>query len=120
MHHAGCVHAAVAGDPPGPADRRWAAAAHLSAVLLPFAGPLLVTATRGGGRPWVRAHAVEALNFQITCALTVLGSFVVVVLTLGLGLLWYAAMPVFVVRAAFRAARGRAYRYPVTVRWFRR
>ena len=77
-------------------ERMWATAAHWSAlvaafVALAFLGPLVVLFTKGTSSGYVRRHAVESLNFQLSMLIygvvgTIIG-IVLVVATLGIGLL---------------------------------
>ncbi|RZS89741.1 hypothetical protein EV189_1514 [Motilibacter rhizosphaerae] len=138
------AYAPPPGPPPGPAwgpppgygrpptaqeDRMWALGAHLSGlvaslVLFGFLGPLVVLLVQGPRSPWVRRHAVEALNFWILLfGVGVLG-IVVSVLTLGFGLLLVIPVGllvmvlavVFSVQGAVAASNGLDYRYPVNLR----
>jgi uncharacterized Tic20 family protein len=71
-------------------------------------------------------HAKEALNFNVTMFLYAAASIVLVVFTLGLGLLiavplWIGlaiAWVVFTIVAAVKAYDGEVYRYPLTIRLF--
>lgn len=109
---------------PDDADRNWAVGAHLSAFLaayvaLGFLGPLVVLLVRGERSPFVRRHAVEALNFNLTVliyiAICVVLAIVLIgfALLLGLGVLYV----VTVITGAVRASSGREYRYPLTIRF---
>lgn len=128
------VAAAVPTGPPPDATRNWAVAAHLSAVAgaflaLAFLGPLTVLLIRGSSDPYVRGHAIEALNFNLSMLLysVVVGfaAALIVVATLGVGLL--AVVPVIlvaglvwlvlVIHATVKARHGHAYRYPLTIRF---
>ena len=72
------------------------------------------------------AHAKEALNFNFSMFLYAVASILLVVFTLGLGLLvavplWIAlaiAWLVFTIIAAVKAYDGETYRYPLTIRLF--
>ncbi|MGH8774841.1 MAG: DUF4870 domain-containing protein [Jiangellaceae bacterium] len=115
------------GQPPAPvadSDRNWAVGAHLSAFLaayiaLGFIGPLVVLLIRGDRSPFVRRHAVEALNFNLTVliyiAIFVVLAFILIgiPLLIGLGILYL----VTVITGAVRASSGRDYRYPLTIRF---
>lgn len=108
--------------------RGWALAAHLSAplgllVALPPVGPLVVYLTRRDD-PFVRRHAAEALNFNIsfvlyaivvvTLALTVVDVGILLLPALLLvGVLWIACVAI----AAIRAGSGHDHRYPLTIRF---
>jgi len=110
-------------------SRSWALAAHLSALLslvigLPIVGPLVVYLVRRDD-PFVRRHAAEALNFNLSVMLyaIVLGiaTFVLIFVVVGLALipvlillalLWV----VCICLAAVKAGQGEEYRYPLTIR----
>jgi len=122
--------------PPGMSsgdDRTWATAAHWSAlvaafVALAFLGPLVVLLVKGSSSPWVRRHAVESLNFQLSMLIYgFVGTIVAIVgavVTFGIGLL--VIIPLALVFAAFwlvltiigavRTGNGEDYRYPLTIR----
>jgi len=114
-------------------DRNWASAAHwgsfvAAVVALAFLAPLLVMLLKGPQSPFVRRHAVESLNFQISMLIYgVVGGFVAMILfliTFGLGLLviipaalalvvlWF----VVIIQASIRASNGQEYHYPLTIR----
>lgn len=105
-------------------ERNWAVAAHLTSfvaayVALGFLGPLVVLLVQGDKSPYVRAHAVEALNFNLTWLIYILVSALLVVILVGIALLAVVgiAYAVLVVLAAVAAADGRTYRYPLTIRF---
>jgi uncharacterized Tic20 family protein len=100
--------------------------AHLSAFLaayiaLGFLGPLVVLLVRGDRSPFVRKHAVEALNFNITVLIYV--AIGVVLIIIGIGILLLVAVGILYVVAviigAVRASSGQDYRYPLTIRFVR-
>jgi len=121
--------------PAGPHNARddsqsYALAAHLSALLslvvgFPFIGPLVVYLVKKDD-PFVRRHAAEALNFNLSIMLyaVILGVVTVILLFLVVGLL---LIPLFAVLglvwivctciAATKAGRGEEYRYPMTIRF---
>ncbi len=104
-------------------ERTWAWVAHAgcfvgAAVAMAFVVPLVIMLTKGNDSAFVRRHAVESLNFQITVLIYAAVSAVLVVLLVGLFLL--LALGVFyvvvVVLATMKAAAGEDYRYPLTIR----
>jgi len=111
-------------------SRTWALAAHLSALLsliigFPFVGPLVVYLVKKDD-PFVRRHAAEALNFNLSVMLyaIVLGiaTFVLIFIVIGLALipvliLLALAWVVFICLAAVKAGQGAEYRYPLTIRF---
>jgi len=105
-------------------DRNWAMGAHLSAFLaayiaLGFLGPLVVLLVRGDRSPFLRQHAVEALNCNLTVLIYVAISVILAILLIGilmlvaLGILYVVA----VIIGAVRASSGESYRYPLTIRF---
>lgn len=100
-------------------------AGHLSAfvvfvgVPLPFVGPLVVWLLRRDQDPYAAAHALEALNFNITATLAFVVAAVSIFVLIGIvllplaGVVWF----VLVIIGGVKAANGEAYRYPLTVRF---
>lgn len=112
-----------AGGPMNPDDRTWGGAAHWSALIgavvaLAFLGPLLVMLVKGNQSPYVRAQAVESLNFQLSILIYGIVAFVLAFVLIGflllpiVGLLWL----VFTILGSVKAANGELYRYPLTIR----
>ena len=110
--------------------RTWALAAHLSALLclfigFPFVGPLVVYLVKRDD-PFVRRHAAEALNFNLSVMLyaialgiaTIVGLlFIVGLLLLPLFLVLAIVWIVLLCLAAAKAGQGAEYRYPLTIRF---
>ena len=108
----------------------WAMAAHLTALAslfvgFPFLGPLIIYFAKKDN-PFVRRHAAEALNFNLSFMLytvilaimiLVLLFVVVGILLIPLFLLLFAGWIIFVIVAAVAASRGEEYRYPLTIRF---
>jgi uncharacterized protein len=105
-------------------DRNWAMGAHLSAfiaayIALGFLGPLVVLLVRGDRSQFVRQHAVEALNFNLTVLIYIVISVILAIVLIGLlmlvalGILYIVA----VILGAVRASSGEQYRYPLTIRF---
>jgi uncharacterized Tic20 family protein len=84
-----------------------------------FVVPLLVMLVKGKESGFVRAHAVESLNFQLSMLIYGFVGFLLIFVGIGvlvlpvLAVLWL----VLVVIATMRASEGRLYRYPVTIRF---
>jgi uncharacterized protein len=120
------------GVPPGqrplPPDqeRLWAMLAHLLSfvaayVALGFVAPLVVLLVFGPRSAYVRAHAVESLNFNLSWLLYAV--IAGILLIIGIGLLILIALGiayvVLVVIASIRANNGEFFRYPLTIRFVR-
>lgn len=99
-------------------ERNWALAAHLSTIVIQFIGPLLVMLIQGPKSPFVRAHAVEALNFNISITIYFVISLVAMLVVVGLIMLPIVLIGWFVctILATIAASKGEAYRYPFTIR----
>jgi uncharacterized Tic20 family protein len=114
-------------------DRTWALASHVGTLVTAwfafgFLAPLLVMLLKNDS-PFVRRHAVESLNFQISLLIYgVVGTIVAIVLTLvtfGIGL--FVIIPVvavlalivlvLIIVATVKASNGEDYRYPLTLRF---
>ena len=116
-------------------ERLWGMLAHLSTIAahfvgLPFLGPLIVFLVLKDRSTFVREHAGEALNMNISLVVYEFALFVVIsvltLLTLGIGSFLYVLMGVpwivalvFSVLAAVAANSGRQYRYPLIFRLVR-
>ncbi|MEO3813580.1 DUF1707 and DUF4870 domain-containing protein [Sphaerisporangium sp. B11E5] len=97
-------------------ERLGAVAAHVLPVFgLSFVGPLIMLLTGGRTSPFIRAHAVEALNFHLTLAGAVLLLPFTIVGALLIPVLLIAAVVLGVVGAA-SAGGDTPYRYPFTLR----
>lgn len=116
------------GDPGVPAvptseERNWALAAHVGTfvaawVAMGFLAPLVIMLVKGKDSAFVRRHAVESLNFQISLLIYLVVSFVLAFVLIGFVLL--AAVAVFalvvIILATVKAANGEEYRYPLCIR----
>lgn len=105
--------------PVGPAEsneRLGGAAAHLlSLVGLPIIGPLILLLTGAKTSPYIRRHALEALNFHLTVTgATFLLPFTVIGVVL-LPFIWIAAV-VLGIAGGVAALSENDFRYPLTVR----
>lgn len=118
-------------------ERNWGALAHASAVVamifsagfLGFLGSLLVYVLHKDRGPFVRAHAANSLNVQITMFIWLVGlviaGIVVGIVTLGLGLIiivpMFLAAPfvagVLHVIGAIKAYNGEWWNPPFTIRF---
>lgn len=81
--------------------------------------PLLVLLTKGDSSPYVRHHAVESLNFQITALIASAVSGVLAFVLIGIPMLIAvgAIYLVLVIRAGIKANDGGWYRYPISIRF---
>ena len=107
-----------------PADERlWSMLIHILSIFFSFLPALigyLALADRG---LFVREHARQALNFQISLAIYSVGVLIVGVITLTIG--WVLYLPlgiaalVFMIMAAVAANNGQYYKFPLTITFIR-
>ena len=123
---------------PSLSDRQWAAGAHVAALLAAmltslWAGvagaiaALVVWMLVRDKSAFASEHAKEAVNFNLSMFIYAAIAVLLVIFTLGLGLI--VALPMWVVLAlvwivctliaAFKAYDGQMYRYPLTIRLFK-
>jgi uncharacterized protein len=111
-------------------DRNWASASHWGTLVaawlaMGFIAPLVIMLTVGNQSPFVRRHAVESLNFQISLLIYSAAAILFSIVTFGLGLIVVlpvglaaiVAALVFLIQASIKAANGEDYRYPLTLRF---
>lgn len=100
-------------------ERIWSLAAHLSPLLgISILGPILALVIKGKDSKWVRAHAIESLNFNLTCliAFVIGGLLMMVFIGICIVVPVLLANLVLGVMAAVASWQGKAYRYPYTLR----
>lgn len=115
---------------PSQEERTWALASHVGSIVgawlaMAFLVPLAVLLIKGKDSAFVRHHAVESLNFQISMLIYLVVGVVLVLFTLGVGLIVVVPVGivlavlwlVFVVIATVKAGNGESYRYPLTIRF---
>src|SRR5215213_11525631 len=114
-----------AGPPMSPdQERLWGMLAHLLSFVaaylaLGFVAPLLVLLVFGPRSAYVRAHAVESLNFNLTWLLYAIIGVVLAFLLIGIPILIALGIAylVLVIIASVRANNGEFFRYPLTIRF---
>lgn len=122
------------GGPPAPGqrplppdqERLWAMLAHLLSfvaayIALGFVAPLVVLLVFGPRSAYVRAHAVESLNFNLSWLLYAIIGVILIFLVIGIFVLIALgiAYVVLIVIASIRANNGEFFRYPLTIRFVR-
>lgn len=108
---------------PSQEERNWALAAHVGTFVaawfaMGFLAPLIIMLMKGNDSAFVRRHAVESLNFQISLLIYLVISFVLAFVLIGFLLM--AVVGVFalvvIILATVKAANGEEYRYPLCIR----
>ncbi len=105
-------------------EKNWALGAHVGVlvaawVALGFLAPLLVLLVKGKDSAFIRRHAVESLNFQISMLIYLAVSFVLVLVFVGIFLLigFLILDLVVIIVATIKASNGEDYRYPLCIRF---
>jgi len=117
------------GNTTRPEERTWAAVAHIGALVaawfaLGVLGPLTVLVLKGNDSAFVRRHAVESLNFQISLFIYGVIAALLAIFTLGVALIIEIPLAaiaivlalVVIIQATLAANRGEDYRYPLCIR----
>jgi uncharacterized protein len=102
----------------GDEERLWSLLSHLSYFVLGVIAPLIIMLTLGTRSPYVRHHAVEALNFHITVWIVGIVAGLSILLLIGIILLpvVLVAGAIFAIVAAVQSYQGVLYRYPLSIR----
>ena len=123
----GLINAGEAGQPARIDEnqaRLWSTACHLAALLgfiIPLGnlvGPLVIWLLKRNDHPQVDRQGKEAVNFQISVAIYLIVSALLIPVVIGLLLLPAVALfaLVMVIVAAIKASNGEEFRYPLTIR----
>jgi len=119
-------------SPPGgspqttPEVRRWAMLCHLLALSGLLAngigfllGPLVMWLVKREEHPFIDDQGKEAVNFQLTMFLALLVSLPLCLILIGFLMMIAVGilMTVFPIVGAIQASEGRAYRYPLSIRF---
>ena len=92
----------------------WAMFAHLGGILFYFVPSLVIFLIYKDRDPFIRGHAVQALNFQIIATIAYAISWVLTFVFIGVltGLATFVCVLVFSIMAGIAANKGQEYTYP--------
>lgn len=111
------------GQPPvSPSDERtYSLLAHLGGLLVSWVVPLVIYLVFKDRSAFLRRHAAEALNFQLTFLIAYIAGAILIIVVVGVFVMLAAAICaiVFGIAASMAAHRGEEYRYPITIRFVR-
>ncbi|WP_033340056.1 DUF4870 domain-containing protein [Catenuloplanes japonicus] len=101
-------------------EKTWVLLSHAGGIIFGFLAPLVVMLAKGNESQTIRAHAVEALNFQITWGVAMLVAVILSICSLGIlsflpFIVWIVVL-VFGILATIKVNDGEWYTYPVTYR----
>jgi hypothetical protein len=107
-------------------EKTWALLSHFGGaggmLILSAVGgwiaPLIALIAKGNESPTIRAHAVNALNFQLTWSIVGLISYVTCLIVIGFVLvpIVIAIGVIFGIIGGVRANDGQLYQYPLTIK----
>ena len=101
-------------------EKTWALIAHFGGIIVGFIAPLVAMLAKGNESPTVRAHSVEALNFQITWGVATIIASILATCTAGilffLPMLTWVMIIVFSIIGGMKANEGQLYHYPASIR----
>jgi uncharacterized protein len=108
----------AAGGSPSKEARTMAMLAHLLGILTGFLGPLIIWLIKKDDDPFIDDQGKEALNFQITIAIAMFISGLLMFLCVGFFTAAAVAIAdlILCIMAGIKANDGVAYRYPLTLR----
>lgn len=107
---------AQAQAPVSPSDARmWSMLTHIGGIFFGFIPGLIVYLVYKDRDPFIRRHAVQALNFQIIITIAYVISWVLTIVLIGFltGFAAWVACIVFSIMAGMAANKGEEYTYPL-------
>jgi uncharacterized protein len=101
-------------------EKTMAILSHILALPTGFIAPLIIFLVKKDS-PYVLAHAKESLNFQITMAIALIASWLMIFILIGIALipLVYLADLVFIIIATIKASENKLYKYPLSIRFIK-
>ena len=109
----------LTGSPaPSQDDKTMALIAHIGGIVVPILVPLIIMVTKGEKSPWLRAQAVEALNFQIAVFIGYIACSVLSLVCIGALLFPVVILGAIIlgIIAGLKVNDGVSYRYPFNLR----
>lgn len=106
--------------PLSPSDEKlWATLIHVGGIFFYFIPPLIGYLVLKDKGPFVRAHTATALNFQITIAIALVISYILIVVFIGIFLVFAIEIVkiIFCIIAAVKANQGQPYTYPLAIKF---
>ncbi|HYD78997.1 MAG TPA: DUF4870 domain-containing protein [Paucimonas sp.] len=103
---------------PSKDDCNIAMLAHLLGIFTGFVGALIIWLIKKDESSFINDQAKEALNFQITVAIGLIGAWILAFILIGFLLVpaIFLANFILCILAAIAASKGESYRYPFALR----
>jgi len=99
-------------------EKTMALLSHILTVFSSFLAPLIIYIIKKDESDFVRDHAIESLNFQISMTIYAIICIPLIFIVIGvfflmaIGLLTF----IFAIVATVKASEGKMYRYPLSIR----
>lgn len=103
---------------PTPDEKTMALLAHILTIVSGFLAPLIIYLIKKDESAYVKKHAMESLNFQISIAIYFFASFILMFVIIGIFTMIAVAILNFVcaIIATVQANEGKFFKYPLTIR----
>lgn len=94
---------------------------HLSSLLFPLFGPLVMWLIGKDKDPFVDAHGKSAVNFHISMTIYYIGSLLLMIVFIGVFMIFALVIIqlIFTIIAAVKANNGEHYSYPLTIQFIK-
>lgn len=104
--------------PPTQDEKTMALLSHLLVLVASFVAPLIIYLLKKDESSFIANNAKESLNFQITVAIAIAISAILMVVLIGFLLIFVVSLAnlIYVIIATMRASEGKEYRYPFCIR----
>ncbi len=96
-------------------ERTLAILCHVLGIFFWIFPPLIIYLIKKDESAYVKEHAMEALNFQITVSIATVVLAITIIGIVLIWVLWIVAV-VFIIIATINASDNKIYRYPLTLR----
>lgn len=99
-------------------EKTMALLSHILTLVAGFVAPLVIYLIKKDESPFVRKHAVESLNFQISMSIYAIASIPLMLIIVGFFTLMAIGAMAFVLAivATVKANEGGFFKYPLTIR----
>ena len=106
---------------PSSDERTMAILSHVLSIIGSFIAPLIIYLLKKDESPYVKEHALESLNFQITMLILYIISGILVILLIGILLIWALSLInlVLIIVATIKASEDKLYKYPFNFRFIK-
>lgn len=96
-------------------EKTMAILSHILTFVAGFVAPLIIYLIKKDESAFIREHARESLNFQITIFIIIIALFITII---GILLVWVVGIValVLVIMATIKASEGKLYKYPFSIR----